>query len=300
MVVLAIITGARGQDGTYLQRFLARKGGYRIIAYTGDVRDAESIDATIRDRGDAERIEVYNLAAKIYGVSPTETFEVNTMGLVHILEAVRTHGLEKVCRIFQASSSEIFGRASESPQTEGTPCHPRSMYGLTKMTGHWLVKLYRENHGLYVCSGIMYNHESPRRTSAYVTGKIIDGLRSGEPFALGNLESVRDWGHAEDYVEAMWLTLQQDAPGDYIMATGQTHTVRAFIQLIAEKMGKVLTWRDDDVGLIDGKEMITVSPEYYRPCEVQTLVGDPSKLEGLGWVRKHDIHSVVADMLLLK
>lgn len=296
-MVLAIITGARGQDGTYLARLLASKGGYTVVAFTGDVRDAKAIDRTLRDHKGAERIEVYNLAGKIHGVAPAEAFEVNTIGLVHILESVRANTLQSACRIFQASSAEIFGRASESPQTEETACHPRSIYGLTKVTSHWLVKLYRETHGLYVCSGIMYTHESPMRSGAYVTGKIIAGLRSGEPFTLGNLESVRDWGHAEDYAEAMWLTLQQDRPDDYIIATGQTHTVREFIQLAAEQMGKVLTWRGD-VGLIDGVEMITVSPEFYRPCEVHTLVGDPSKLEALGWTRKHDIHSVIEDMVL--
>lgn len=295
-MVLAIITGARGQDGTYLRRLLASKG-YAVVAFTGDVRDAKAVDETIRDHRLAGRIEVYNLAGKIHGCSPTEAFEVNTVGLLNILESVRANKLQSVCRIFQASSAEIFGAATESPQTEETACRPRSVYGLTKMTGHWLIRLYRENHGLYACSGIMYTHESPMRTDAYVTGKIVAGLRSGEPFTLGNLDSVRDWGHAEDYAEAMWLALQQDRPDDYVVATGKTHTVREFARMAAEKMGKVLAWRGD-VGLVDGVEMITVSPEFYRPREAHALVGDPSKLEALGWIRKHDIHSVIEDMVL--
>ena len=230
-------------------------------------------------------LEIYNLAAQSHvGTHSKETFELNTIGLLNILEAVKQSG--RKCKIFQASSSETL--------------NPKSLYGVSKRSADLLVKQYRENHGLFVCSGILYNHESPRRPDTFVTQKIIKGLQSGEPLTLGNLDSRRDWGHAKDYVEAMWLMLQQETPDDYVVATGKTHSVREFIEIAVQKMGKKIVWSgkgEHGEGRVDGKVIVKVSEEFYRPNDSHSLVGNPKKLESLGWVRKYTLPDIIEEML---
>jgi len=200
---VAVVTGARGQDGSYLCELLDEKG-YRVVKFEGDVTDYKDVHKTIEECSKYERVEIYNLAAKIHEGSPNETFRVNTMGILNIMEAVKNLDIRSKCRIFQASSSEIFANHWETPQNEYSMRVPRNIYGISKVSADSMVKHYRGEQGLYVCSGILYNHESPRRKVIYVTQKIIKGLQSGECFQIGNLESRRDWGHAKDYVKAMW------------------------------------------------------------------------------------------------
>ena len=196
----------------------------------------------------------------------------------------------------------MFGKVVETPQNETTPFYPRSVYGVSKVAAHWLVKNYRESYGLYACSGILYNHESPRRRGNFVTKKIVDGVKrivhgsDTRCLELGNLHAKRDWGHAKDYVRAMWLTLQQDEPDEYVVATGVTHTVRDFIDMCFAEVGKKIVW-DEDMGYMDGGLVVKVSPEFYRPCEVDAVVGDASKIKGIGWVQEFTIHDVVKEMM---
>ena len=294
---VAIITGSSGQDGYYLQRFL-KDQGYHVKCFPR----GGNFEAFIQDLLWYNRIEIYNLAAQSNvgqsSIDATHTFEVNTGGILKILEAVKKFGIRYKCRVFQASSSEMFGNVDESPQTENTSYNPTTMYGVSKLAAHWIIKNYRDVHGVFVCSGILYNHESPRRGEKFVTQKIIQGLKSGTCITLGNLEARRDWGHAKDYVEAMWLMLQQEQPSDYVVATGKSHSVREFIQIAVNKLGKQLIWESgNNIGKIDGKVMIQVSPEFCRPQDTNVLLGNPTKLESLGWTRKYDIHSLIEDML---
>lgn len=291
----AIVTGASGQDGSYMCELLTEKG-YHVKRLIGDVCNYHNVHRLLIECMCYERVEIYNLAAKIH----TDTLRVNTLGILNILEAVKENDTQGKCRIFQASSSEMFGNTQEVPQNENTVCNPRSVYGISKMTGHWLAKNFRENHKLYVSSGILYNHESPRRDDIYVTQKIIKGLKNEKCFSIGNLESKRDWGHAKDYVEAMWLSLQQEKPDDYIIATGKTHSVREFIEMTASKLNKTIEWSNEgihEVGIIDGEIAVKVSDEFYRPDNNNLLVGDISKIESIGWKRKFDIHSLIESML---
>jgi len=294
---VAIITGSSGQDGYYLQRFL-KDQGYHVKCFPR----GGNFEAFIQDLLWYNRIEIYNLAAQSNvgqsSIDATHTFEVNTGGILKILEAVKKFGIRYKCRVFQASSSEMFGNVDESPQTENTSYNPTTMYGVSKLAAHWIIKNYRDVHGVFVCSGILFNHESPRRGEKFVTQKIIQGLKSGTCITLGNLEARRDWGHAKDYVEAMWLMLQQEQPSDYVVATGKSHSVREFIQIAVNKLGKQLIWESgNNIGKIDGKVMIQVSPEFCRPQDTNVLLGNPTKLESLGWTRKYDIHSLIEDML---
>lgn len=299
---VAIVTGANGQDGLYMCELLLNKG-YEIKRLTrsdGDVLDYLTVYNIVSECSDYERIEIYNLAAKVNSGTPTETFKVNTIGLQNILEAVRELNIQDKCRICQASSSEMFGNTKEVPQNEVTQFYPRSIYGVSKVAAHWLTRNYRENYGIYACSAILYNHESPKRDKSYVTQKIVKGLQSGECFHIGNLESRRDWGHVEDYVEAMWLMLQQDTPDDYIVATGTTYSVREFIEITTSKLGKTINWSGEgveEVGSIDDKVIVRVSKDFYRPCESNLLAGDSSKIRNIGWIRKHTIHTIIDDML---
>jgi GDPmannose 4,6-dehydratase len=294
-----VVTGARGQDGSYLCELLEEKG-YHVVKFTGDVRDYDEMYETIKK---STPDEIYNLAAKIHHGSPKDTLHVNTSGILNIMEAVKNLGIESKCKIFQASSSEIFANTEStwpSPQTVCTMRGYRNIYGLSKITADSLVSYYRKTYGMYVCSGILYNHESPRRPDIYVTQKIIKGLQSGKCFQVGNLESKRDWGHAKDYVKAMWMIIQQPHPQDYIIATGTTYSVREFIEIAAEKMNKRIEWSGegtDEVGRIDGEVMIEVSPEFYRPENGTLLVGDTTNLKNLGWTMDYDIHSLIEDML---
>ena len=295
----AIVTGARGQDGSYLCELLEEKG-YHVVKFTGDVREYDEMYETIKK---SNPDEIYNLAAKIHHGSPKDTLHVNTSGILNIMEAVKNLGIESKCKIFQASSSEIFANTEStwpSPQTVCTMRGYRNIYGLSKITADSLVSYYRKTYGMYVCSGILYNHESPRRPDIYVTQKIIKGLQSGKCFQVGNLESKRDWGHAKDYVKAMWMIIQQPHPQDYIIATGTTYSVREFIEIAAEKMNKRIEWSGegtDEVGRIDGEVMIEVSSEFYRPDNGTLLVGNNDPIRKLGWTREYDIHSLIEDML---
>ena len=301
----AIVTGASGQDGSYLCELLQEKG-YHLIKFQGDVRNYDEVYDTIKTCMDFERIEVYNLAAKIHGYSPIDTFQVNTLGILNIMEAVKNTGMKSKFRIFQASSSEIFADHWETPQCEYTAREPQNIYGISKTTADTLVDHYRKKESLYVCSGILYNHESPRRPDTYVTQKIIKGLQSGECFQIGNLESRRDWGHAKDYVKAMWLLLQREPVEsghhlrDIIIASGKTYSVREFIEIVAKKLNKTIEWSGEgpnEVGSIDGKVAIQVSQEFYRSDNGTLLVGNNKSIEEIGWTREYDIDSLIEEML---
>jgi len=297
-----IVTGPNGQDGSYMCELLQEKG-YHLVKFRGDVRNYDEVYDTIHGCMDFERIEVYNLAAKVHGSSPIDTFQVNTMGILNIMEAVKNTGMKSKYRIFQASSSEIFAKTKStwsSPQTIHTMRGPRGIYGISKDTADSLVKHYRDIEGLYVCSGILYNHESPRRPDMYVTQKIVKGLQSGECFQIGNLESRRDWGHAKDYVKAMWLMVQQRWAREAVIASGKTHSVREFIEIVANKLNKTIEWSGegtDEVGKIDSKIMIRVSPEFYRPDNNTLLVGMDDYIEQIGWTREYDFDSLVQEMI---
>jgi len=280
---VALITGASGQDGSYLHEFLKGKG-YNIKC----INRGDDIHECISNCIEYSHIEIYNLAAQSHvGESfknATNTFQTNTETILFILETVKHLGIQHKCKIFQASSSEMLGE-------------PSSLYGISKLSAHLIAKYFREIHGMFVCSGILYNHESPRRKVTFVTQKIIQGLKSGECFTLGNIEARRDWGHAKDYVEAMWLMLQQEQPDDYVVATGKTHSVREFIEIAVHKMGKKIVWSGEG-GRIDGKVIIKVSEEFYRPDDTKpTPMGDPSKLEAIGWSRKYTLPDIIEEML---
>jgi len=327
----AIITGPTGQDGSYLTEFLLEKGydvkclirrcTYPLKSsnlkikhdalklYEGDILDQPIINKMVNDCERYDRVEIYNLAAQSHvGVSfncPKYTFEANTLGILNILESVRQSKTPEKFRVYQASTSEMFGKVQEIPQKETTPFYPRSVYGVSKMAAHWLVKNYRESYGIHASAGILFNHESPRRGGDFVTKKVVETLKSifkgeTEVLELGNLSAKRDWGHARDYIEAMWMMLQQDEPDDYVVATGKIYSVREFVQMTLEKMGKEITWEgegDHEKGIVDGKVIVKVSPEFYRPCEVDLLVGDAQKIKNIGWSPKHDIHTLIQDMI---
>tara|TARA_B110000503_G_scaffold10795_1_gene14701 strand:+ start:5539 stop:6474 length:936 start_codon:yes stop_codon:yes gene_type:complete len=301
----AIVTGPNGQDGSYMCELLQEKG-YHLIKFQGDVRNYDEVYDTIKTCMDFERTEVYNLAAKIHESSPIDTFQVNTLGILNIMEAVKNTGMKSKFRIFQASSSEIFADHWETPQCEYTAREPQNIYGISKTTADTLVDHYRKKESLYVCSGILYNHESPRRPDTYVTQKIIKGLQSGECFQIGNLESRRDWGHAKDYVKAMWLLLQQEPMQtghrlrDIIIATGKTYSVREFIEIVVKKSNKTIEWSGEgtnEVGTIDGKVAIQVSEAFYRSDNGTLLVGNNKSIEEIGWTREYDIDSLIEEMI---
>lgn len=329
---LGIVTGATGQDGSYLCEFLLendydvrcliRRSSYplerreigflqnpRLTIYEGDILDQPSIHSILSDTEAYDRVEVYNLAAQSHVGSsfgcPKYTFEANTNGILNILETVRQQKLHAKYRVYQASTSEMFGKVQEMPQTESTPFYPRSVYGVSKLAAHWLVKNYRESYGIYACSGILFNHESSRRGQCFVTQKVVTSLKKifegqMDCLYLGNLDAKRDWGHAKDYIKAMWLMMQQDVPDDYVVATGISHSVREFVEMTLNKMGKDVRWEgeaDNEVGWVDGKIVVRVSPEFYRPCEVDILVGDADKIKKIGWKREYDIHSLIEEMI---
>ncbi len=314
----ALITGVTGQDGSYLAEFLLEKGyevygmirrssvDYRErIAHLegeenfhvkyGDLGDSLSIVRLIREvRPD----EIYNLAAQSHvQVSfdvPEYTADVDALGVLRVLEAVRICGLEKTCRIYQASTSELYGRVEEVPQKETTPFHPYSPYAVAKQYGFWIVREYREAYRMFCCSGILFNHESERRGETFVTRKItLAAARIArgkqEKLYLGNLSSLRDWGYAKDYVECMWLILQQDEPDDFVIATGEQHSVREFAELAFRYVGIELEWQGEGekergIDKKTGRVLVEVSPEFYRPTDVVNLLGDPTKARTqLGW-----------------
>lgn len=314
----ALITGVTGQDGSYLSEFLLEKGyevhgiirrssvDYReriahlegregFHLHYADMTDSMSI---IKVLNSIKPDEIYNLAAQSHVQvsfdSPEYTANVDAVGVLRLLEGMRQTGLEKSCRFYQASTSELYGKVEKVPQNEETPFHPYSPYAVAKLYGFWIVKEYREAYGMYACSGILFNHESDRRGETFVTRKIslaAARIAQGkqEKLYLGNLSSLRDWGYAKDYVECMWLILQQDTPDDYVIATGEQHSVREFCVLAFKRAGIDLIFKGEgaDEKGIDaktGKVLIEVSPDFYRPTDVVNLLGDPSKaVNKLGW-----------------
>lgn len=314
----ALITGITGQDGSYLAEFLLDKGyevhglvrrtstsnteridhllaENKITLHLGDMADAASI---IRIVAEVRPDEIYNLAAQSHVAlsfdAPEYAGDIDALGTLRVLEAVRILGLTDTCRVYQASTSELFGQVEEVPQRETTPFHPFSPYAVAKQYGFWIVKEYRDAYGMYACNGILFNHESERRGENFVTrkitlaaGRIACGLQ--DKLYLGNMDSLRDWGYAKDYVECMWLMLQQDKPQDFVIATGVQHTVREFTELAFHYVGIDLEWRGrgvDEKGVdkATGKVLVEVSPAFYRPTDVVNLLGDPTKAKTeLGW-----------------
>jgi len=312
----ALITGITGQDGSYLAEFLLEKGyevhgitrrssvsntsridhiKNRLFLHDGDLSDSASI---IRIVAEVNPDEIYNLAAQSHvQVSfdvPEYSGDVDAIGVLRVLEAVRILGFTKTCKIYQASTSELYGKIEEIPQKESTPFHPYSPYAVAKQYGFWITKEYREAYGMFACSGILFNHESERRGETFVTrkitlaaGRIACGLQ--DHLELGNLSSLRDWGYAKDYVECMWLILQQDKPDDFVIATGVQHTVREFTTLAFHYDGIELEWKGeglDEKGYdkATGKMLVCINPQWFRPTDVDNLLGDPTKAKNvLGW-----------------
>src|SRR5215472_9326162 len=337
MAKKALITGITGQDGAYLAEFLLGKGyevhgikrrassfntdridhlyqdpheqGVRLHLHYGDLTDATNL---IRIVQQVQPDEIYNLAAQSHVAvsfeTPEYTANSDALGTLRILEAVRILGLEKKTRFYQASTSEMFGKVQEIPQRETTPFYLRSPYGAAKVYGHWLTVNYREAYGMFACSGILFNHESPVRGETFVTRKITRGLaRIHEGFEtclyLGNLDSRRDWGHARDYVRAQWLMLQQPVPDDFVLATGEQHSVREFVVRAAAELGMAIEWRgsgasEQGVDARSGQTIVEVDPRYYRPTEVDTLLGDASKARTrLGWRPEISFDQLVKEMV---
>ena len=328
---VALITGITGQDGSYLAELLLEKGYEvhgivrraslinthridhiynRIQLHYGDLTDSTNLVRVIKK---VCPDEIYNLGAmshvKVSFEMPEYAGDVDALGTLRILEAVRLLGLERQVRIYQASTSEMYGKVQEVPQKETTPFYPRSPYGVAKVYGYWIVKNYRESYGLHASSGILFNHESPRRGETFVTRKITRGLSristgQQDVLSLGNLNARRDWGHAKDYVEAMWLMLQQDHPDDYVIATGEQYSVRDFVNEAAPFFGMTIVWEGEGIEErgIDkstGRTVIKVNAKYFRPTEVESLLGDSTKAKSvLGWEPKISFKQLVEDMCI--
>ena len=329
----ALITGITGQDGSYLAEFLLEKN-YRvhglirrnstsdgtdrinhllklptITLHYGDMTDFACLAALIKE---VQPDEIYNLAAQshvqVSFSNALYTADANGLGTLRILEAIKLLGMEKTTRFYQAATSEMFGEVQSIPQREDTPFYPRSPYGVAKLYAHWITKNYREAYDMFACSGILFNHESPRRGETFVTRKITKTLAEitncvrEEPLELGNLDAKRDWGHAKDYVEAMWLMLQQEEPDDFVIATGQQHTVREFVNAAFDYMGYKIEWVGEGLKevakeLETGKVLVKINPEFYRPSEVDSLVGDCSYAqEKLGWKHHYSFTQLVEEM----
>jgi GDPmannose 4,6-dehydratase len=332
----ALITGVTGQDGAYLAEFLLAKGyevhGLKrrsslfntaridhiyqdphhpnpsLILHYGDLTDSSSLIHLVQK---VQPDEIYNLAAQshvqVSFEEPEYTANTDALGVLRLLEAIRILGLEKKTRFYQASTSELYGLVQETPQRETTPFYPRSPYAVAKLYGYWIVVNYRESYGMYACNGILFNHESPRRGETFVTRKITRALcriKVGlqQQLFLGNMSARRDWGHARDYIEMQWLMLQQESPKDYVIATGEQYSVREFVQRCAEKLEMPLTWQGSDLDeqAVDaqGNIVVAVDPRYFRPSEVQTLLGDATraKLE-LGWEPRTSFDELVSEMV---
>ena len=338
MSKIALITGVTGQDGAYLAEFLLEKGyevhgikrrtslfntdridhlyqaphikNPRFVLHHGDMTDSSSLVLIIQQ---VQPDEIYNLAAQSHvAVSfeePEYTANSDAIGPLRILEAIRILGMEKKTRFYQASTSELFGKVQETPQKETTPFYPRSPYAVAKLYAYWITINYREAYGMYACNGILFNHESPIRGETFVTRKITRGLSRiklgvEDCLYLGNLDAKRDWGHARDYVEMQWLMLQQDKPDDFVIATGEQHSVRDFINAACEQLGIKIRWKGkgvDEKGIDEtsGKTIVEVDPRYFRPTEVETLLGDPSKAkEKLGWQTRTTFKELVSEMVV--
>jgi len=327
----AIISGVTGQDGSYLAEFLLSKGYdvYGLVRYAsehkreridhiqglkivrGDLTDSPRLATVVRDVAALhyECIEIYNLAAqshvKVSFEQPEFTANVDAIGVIRWLESIRLSGypLDRF-RFYQAGTSEMFGKVAEIPQRETTPFYPRSPYGCAKVFGYWITKNYRESYGMYACTGILFNHESERRGEEFVTRKITKAIGKREfPIVLGNLDAKRDWGHAQDYVEAMWRMLQLDTPDDYILASGETHSVREFVEDAFACVERKIEWHgsgDTEYGtdVLTGQTLVRVSPEFYRPAEVDILIGDATKArETFGWEPKVTFKELVQRMV---
>jgi GDPmannose 4,6-dehydratase len=331
----ALITGITGQDGSYLAEFLINKGYIvhgikrrsssintsridhlyqepheilqKFILHYGDLTDATSLIRTIQE---VQPDEIYNLAAQSHvAVSfeePEYTANSDALGPLRILEAIRILKLEKKTKFYQASTSELYGLTKETPQNEKTPFYPRSPYGVAKLYAYWITVNYREAYGIFACNGILFNHESPVRGETFVSRKITMALARiklglQKNLYLGNLNSMRDWGHAKDYVEAQWLMLQQIQPEDLVIATGEQYSVRDFVNLAAKNLDLKIDWKGkgiDEVGLINNQQVIKVDPRYFRPTEVENLLGDFSKAKDkLGWVPKITFEQLVKEMV---
>lgn len=332
----ALITGITGQDGTYLAELLLNKGyivhgikrrtslfntdridhlyedphisNRHFILHHGDLTDSTNL---IRIVQEVQPDEIYNLAAMSHVAvsfeTPEYTANADGIGTLRLLEAIRLLGLEKKTRFYQASTSELYGLVQEMPQKETTPFYPRSPYAVAKLYAYWITVNYREAYGMYACNGILFNHESPIRGETFVTRKITRALARiklglQDCLYLGNLDALRDWGHARDFVEMQWLMLQQDKPEDFVIATGEQYSVRAFVETAATELGMHITWQGqglDEIGLNqNGRVIVRVDKRYFRPSEVETLLGDPSKAKNkLGWVPKTSFKELVVEMI---
>jgi len=332
---VALITGVTGQDGSYLAEFLLEKGyivhgikrraslfntqrvdhiyqdphvdNARFNLHYGDLSDSSNLTRIIQE---TQPDEIYNLGAQSHVAvsfeSPEYTADVDAMGTLRILEAIRILGLEKKTRFYQASTSELYGLVQETPQKETTPFYPRSPYAVAKLYAYWITVNYREAYGIYACNGILFNHESPRRGETFVTRKITRGLANisqglEDCLYMGNIDALRDWGHAKDYVRMQWMMLQQDKPEDFVIATGKQYSVRQFIEWTATELGMPLRWEGggvDEVGYWGDKPVVRIDPRYFRPTEVETLLGDPSKAKDkLGWVPEITAREMCAEMV---
>ena len=332
---VALITGITGQDGSYLAEFLLEKGyvvhGIKRRASSfntqrvdhiyqdphvdnanfklryGDLSDTSNL---VRILQETQPDEVYNLGAQSHVAvsfeSPEYTADVDGMGTLRLLEAIRILGLEKKTRFYQASTSELYGLVQETPQKETTPFYPRSPYAVAKMYAYWITVNYREAYGIYACNGILFNHESPRRGETFVTRKITRGLANisqglEDCLFMGNIDALRDWGHAKDYVRMQWMMLQQDHAEDFVIATGVQYTVRQFIEKAAAALGKPMRWEGEgvnEVGYWGDQAVVRIDPRYFRPTEVETLLGDPSKAKAkLGWVPEITLDELVREMV---
>ncbi len=333
----ALITGITGQDGAYLAEFLLNKGGYevhgikrrsslfntdridhlyqdphvndkRFILHYGDLTDSTNLIRIIQQ---VQPDEIYNLAAMSHVAvsfeTPEYTANADGIGTLRILEAIRILGLEKKTRFYQASTSELYGLVQETPQKETTPFYPRSPYAVAKLYAYWITVNYREAYGIYACNGILFNHESPIRGETFVTRKITRALARiklglQKCLYLGNLDAKRDWGHAKDYVEMQWLMLQQDKPEDFVIATGVQYSVREFVIAAAQEVGLTITWKGEGVKEkgydANDKCIVAIDPRYFRPTEVETLLGDASKAkQKLGWTPKISFKELVSEMM---
>ena len=347
MTKRALITGTTGQDGSYLAEFLLEKGyevhgikrrassfntqridhiyedphfsDPRLQLHYGDLTDSSNLTRILSE---VQPDEVYNLGAQSHVAvsfeTPEYTADVDAIGTLRLLEAIRFLGLEKKTRFYQASTSELYGLVQEIPQSETTPFHPRSPYAVAKMYAYWITVNYREAYGMYACNGILFNHESPRRGETFVTRKITRGLtniaQGLEPcLYMGNIDALRDWGHAKDYVRMQWMMLQQDKPDDFVIATGVQYSVREFIEWSAAELGLHLRFEGkglDEVGIVTaiegdaapalsvGDVIVRIDPRYFRPAEVETLLGDPSKAKAkLGWTPEITVQEMCAEMV---
>jgi GDPmannose 4,6-dehydratase len=335
MQKVALITGTTGQDGSYLAEFLLEKGyvvhgirrrsssfntnridhlyhdphvaDTRLFLHYGDLTDTSNLVRIVQE---TQPHEIYNLGAQSHVAvsfeSPEYTADVDGMGTLRILEAIRILGLEKKTRFYQASTSELYGLVQETPQKETTPFYPRSPYAVAKLYAYWITVNYREAYGMYACNGILFNHESPRRGETFVTRKITRGLANislglEDCLYMGNIDALRDWGHAKDYVRMQWMMLQQTVAEDFVIATGKQYSVRQFIEWTAAELGMQIRWEGEgvnEVGYAGGKAIIRIDPRYFRPTEVETLLGDPTKAkQKLGWVPEITAQEMCTEMV---